>query len=82
MKSLFSCFKNRSDFKFDCASNLLKLCQCQDWCPLTLVTKFLTLVPKNCVTTLVFVRRIDEKDRIKMAVSEVVETRDRFKFCA
>ena len=43
--------------------------------------KFLTLVPKNNVTTLVFVRRIGGKNRVKIVVPEVVETRDTIKFC-
>ena len=43
--------------------------------------KILTLVPKNYVTTLVFVRRIEGKIEYKMVVLEVVETRDTIKFC-
>ena len=48
---------------------------------MTLIAKFLTLVPKNYVTTLVFVRRIEGKIELKMVVPEVVETRDTIKFC-
>ena len=54
------------------ASNLLKLRQC---------AKFLMLVPKNCDTTLVLVRRIEGKIELKMLVPEEVETRDTIKFC-
>ena len=77
------CFRT---LKFDqisnlTASNLLKLCQCQEWHPLNLLVKILTLVPKNYVTTLVFARRIEGKVELKMVVLEVVETRDTIKFC-
>ena len=43
--------------------------------------KILTLVPKNYVTTLVFVKRIEGKIEYKMVNLEVVETHDTIKFC-
>ena len=63
------------------ASNLLKKCKCHEWRPLTLHGKFLTLDPKNYVTTLVFVRRIEGKIESKMVVPKVVGTGSTIKFC-
>ena len=63
------------------ALNLLKLRQCQEWGPLTILAKFLTLVPKNDVSKLVFVRRIEGKKEFKMVVPEVVENCATIKFC-
>ena len=48
---------------------------------MTLLAKFLTLGPKNYVTTHVFVRRIEGKIELKIMVREVVEARITIKFC-
>ena len=48
---------------------------------MTLLAKFLASVPKNNVTTLVFVKRIRGKIKLKMVVPEVEETRAANKFC-
>ena len=48
---------------------------------MTLLAKFLTLVPKNYVTTLVFVRHIEGKIELKIMVREVEETHITIKFC-
>ena len=49
--------------------------------PFDRTCKILTLAPKNYVTSLVFVRRIEGKLGVKMVIPEVVETRETIKFC-
>ena len=72
--------QNRSDFKFDCIKSL-EITPISRMAPFDRTCENLTLAPKNYVTTLVFVRRIEGKLGVKMVIPEVVETRETIKFC-
>ena len=82
MKSLFSCFKNRSDFKFDCSKSP-EITSMSRLAPFDLTCEISDVSSKKLCYNTCFCEMHQWKNRIKkMAVPEVVETRDTIKFCA
>ena len=60
IKSLFICFKNQSDFKFNCFKSP-EITSMSRIAPFDLTCEISDVSSKNFVTTLVFVRRIEGK---------------------
>ena len=81
IKSMFSCFKNRSDFKFDCFKSP-EIISMSKLAPFDLTCEISGVSSKKLCYNACFCNAHRWKNRIKMAVPEVVETRDTIKCCA
>ena len=80
IKSLFSCFKNRSDFKFDyfkCPA----IMSMSGIAPFDLTCEISDVSSEKLCYNACFCEAHRWENRIKMVVPEMVETRDTIKFC-
>ena len=80
MKSLFLCFKNRSDFKFNCLKSP-EITSMSRIAPFDLTCEISDVSSEKLCCNAYFCEAHRKENRIKMVVPEVVETRDTIKFC-
>ena len=80
IKSLFSCFKNRSDDKFDCFKSP-EIMSMSRMAPVDLNCEISHVSSEKLCYNACFCGAHRRKNRIKMVVPEVLETRDTIKFC-
>ena len=80
IKSLFSCFKNRSDFKYNCF-NSPEITSMLRMAPFELTCEISDVSSEKLCYNACFCEAHRRKNRVKKVVPEVVETRDTIKFC-
>ena len=80
IKLLFSCFKNRSDFKFDCFKSAA-ITSISRIAPIDLTCEISVVSSEKLCYNAGFCEAHRRDNRIKMVVPEVVETRNTIKFC-
>ena len=80
IKSLFSCFKNRSDFKYN-GFNSPEITLVLRMAPFELTCEISDVSSEKLCYNACFCEAHRRKNRVKIVVPKVVETRDTIKFC-